>query len=845
MMNESEFWGKYAGHLNNQQREAVLATDGPVLLLAVPGSGKTTVLVTRLGYMLYCRNVAPENILTLTYTIAATQDMARRFASLFGEDISDRLEFRTINGICAKVIQHYGRMIGRNAFELITDEKQTSKILMDVLVKKLDEYPTESDIKVARTLITYCKNMMLSEDEIDKLGKQEGIPLLDVYKDYNAYLKSNALMDYDDQMVYAYKMLMSSPELLQFYKNKYQYICVDEAQDTSKIQHMIIKLLAGENGNLFMVGDEDQSIYGFRAAYPEALLNFEKDHSEAKVLVMDQNYRSNACIVAAADIFIQHNKMRHDKHMQPTRGASDEIRYVNLNNRSNQYNYLFKVASGCTSETAVLYRDNESALPLIDMLERNNIQYRIKSVDMAFFTNRVVTDVTNIMKLALDPCDDEAFMRVYFKCQTFLKKAQAQTLCRVSAEKNIPVLDAIDYELGLNGMVIGKCKSFRTHLANMRKENPARALNRIEKFMGYGEYLERNSIDDNKLYILKMLAYNEVSISSFLARLNTLQELLKNKKPDYNAKFILSTIHSSKGLEYDEVYLMDVCDGVFPAQVIRSMKAATPQEKKEFEEERRLFYVGITRAKDRLNIFKFGDNASCFLKEIILPVKEEPKCESVGTAKLKVNLKSQVAKLKTTPKVEITELVIGEEIIQNKYGHGVITDVVYDDDGDPDKFTVEFDDGTEKTFMFPIAFITGMRKADDSNVSELPQKKTASILKQVPSNISVVKVPTPKVESPKPVVKSVRPRKRTTDKNKYTYWEEAYPDCVVIKKEGAFWTTRGESAKTLAEVSNFRLGGIPDRPVTGSPNLDGIMNVLDRNDIKYIVVENEEIVDHK
>lgn len=712
-MNESEFFGKYASHLNNQQREAVLATNGPVLLLAVPGSGKTTVLVTRLGYMLYCRGIAAENVLTLTYTIAATQDMARRFASLFGEDISDRLEFRTINGICAKVIQHYGRMIGKNAFELITDDKQIAKILMDVLVNRLDEYPTESDVKVVRTRITYCKNMMLTEDEIDKLGKQEGIPLLDIFKEYNAYLKSNALMDYDDQMVYAYRMLNSSPELLQFYKNKYQYICVDEAQDTSKIQHLIIRLLAGVNGNLFMVGDEDQSIYGFRAAYPEALLNFEKDHSKAKVLVMDKNYRSNACIVAIADNFIQHNTMRHEKHMQPIRGASSEIRYVNLSNRSNQYNYLFKVASGCTSETAVLYRDNESALPLVDMLERNNIQYRIKSVDMSFFTSRVVTDVINIMRLALDPFDEEAFLRVYFKCQTYLKKSQAKTLCQVSIEKNIPVLDAIEYGLGLNGMVIGKCKSFRTHLSNMRKENPAKALNRIVKFMGYGEYLERNSIDDSKLHILKLLAYNEVSISSFLARLNALQEILKNKKTDYNAKFILSTIHSSKGLEYDEVYLMDVCDGVFPTQVIHSMKSATPQERKEFEEERRLLYVGITRAKDRLNIFTFADNDSCFLKEIVPQDKEEPKRESVGTVKAKVSLRSLVTKSKKSPKVEVTDLIIGEEILQKKYGHGVIVNVIYNDDGCPDKFAVEFDDGIEKTFIFPNAFATGMQKVDE------------------------------------------------------------------------------------------------------------------------------------
>ena len=188
-MTEPEFIQRYAGQLNDQQREAVLKTDGPVLLLAVPGSGKTTVLVTRLGYMIYCCGIAPENILTLTYTVAATHDMEDRFRKLFGEDISDRLEFRTINGICAKVIAHYGRLIGKNAFELVSDEKQISRILMDVLIKELDEYPAESDVRSARTLITYCKNMMLGAQEIEAVGKRENFPLTPVYNAYNEYLK--------------------------------------------------------------------------------------------------------------------------------------------------------------------------------------------------------------------------------------------------------------------------------------------------------------------------------------------------------------------------------------------------------------------------------------------------------------------------------------------------------------------------------------------------------------------------------------------------------------------------------------------------------------------------------
>lgn len=740
MMDKSTFHKQYTAHLNSRQLTAVQTIDGPVLLLAVPGSGKTTVLVTRLGYMLYCEGIRPENILTLTYTVAATNDMARRFREIFGEEYSDALEFRTINGICAKIIARYGQMIGKTAFELITDEKVLARMLTEILVQNLPEYPTESDVRNARTLITYCKNMMLSEEEICKLGETEGIPLWEIYSTYNTYLKQNHFMDYDDQMIYAYRMLKGSPELLQLYQKQYRYICVDEAQDTSKIQHRIIGLLAGSKGNLFMVGDEDQSIYGFRAAYPEALLNFAKDHPGAKELVMDQNYRSNAKIVEAADWFIQHNKLRHQKHMVATKGEGAEIHFISLKNRAAQYSYLLKVAQNHEAQTAVLYRDNESALPLIDRLLRQQIPYRIKSTDMAFFTHRIVMDVTSIMRFALNPYDTELFLRIYFKCQTYLKKNQAQQLCRISEQRHIPVLEAAEYAEGINGMVLGKCRSFATHLRNMLKETPAKVLYRIEKPLGYAEYLERNNINDNKLYILKELAYGEVSIGSFLARLEFLQNTLREKQPDDPCDFILSTIHSSKGLEYEEVYLMDVCDGVFPDKTVYSPKA-TPQEKKDFEEERRLFYVAMTRAKRVLHIFRLKEESSSFIREMT-PVKTES--VKIGSAKLasikpgsisQTNIRQsnktatsirpgntrledtgkEYANLQDREKVFAasksaqTELIIGEKVEQIRYGRGVISDASYDADGVTGKFTVTFDSGLEKNFLYPVAFQMGMR----------------------------------------------------------------------------------------------------------------------------------------
>jgi DNA helicase-2/ATP-dependent DNA helicase PcrA len=712
-MTDEEFLSRFGNKLNTQQIEAVRSTEGPVLLLAVPGSGKTTVLVNRLGYMLYVKNIDPSNILTLTYTVAATRDMAERFSALFGEDISDRLEFRTINGICAKIISHYGRLIGKTSFELITDEKISGKLLTDIFVRVMKEYPTESDIKAVRTLITYCKNMMLEPKEIKELGEDEGIELLDIFESYNRELKARSLMDYDDQMIYAYRMLKGSKDLLDFYRDKYRYICVDEAQDTSKIQHMIIALLSGDNGNLFMVGDEDQSIYGFRAAYPDALLNFEREHMGAKVLIMDKNYRSNAKIVETADKFIQKNFSRHEKHMCATRQSESDISdicYISLESRESQYKYLLDVAKDVNVQTAVLYRDNESILPLVDLLLRENIPYRIKNADMAFFTHRVVVDVENILRFCLNPSDPELFLKVYFKFQTFMRKPDAEAMCQIADQRHIGILDAAEY-IDVNKRVLGNIRALRTHFRNMANENTYKAINRMDKFMGFRDYLRDNNIDDNKLFILKMLSKNEPTIEGFLDRLETLRHILTESEPDYKSKFILSTIHSSKGLEYDTVYLMDVINGVFPSKIVK-FKTASPKEKKDYEEERRIFYVGITRAKDRLCILKYADAASIFVSEIN-PAAKELKKEPKKRKKENVLLKpTPLLKKKKADKDSASvpeNLVIGDRITQPKYGEGIITDVTWDEDEIPTKFKVNFDSGTERIFMYPFAFTTGMK----------------------------------------------------------------------------------------------------------------------------------------
>lgn len=635
-MEWKEFETTFSVKLNQQQKEAVQSTKGPVLLLAVPGSGKTTVLVTRLGYMIYCKNIPPESILTVTYTVAATKDMSERFAVRFGEDMAKRLEFRTINGICARIIQYYGRRIGKTPFELVKDEKATTGMLIRICQDHGMGYPTESDLKNVRTLITYIKNMMLNEEELQKLEEESDIRIAEIYREYCRQMREQKLMDYDDQMLCAYNILRKDPGVLAYFQNRYPYICVDEAQDTSKIQHAIIALLAAGTGNLFMVGDEDQSIYGFRAAYPEALLSFEKKHPGAKVLLMEENFRSNAKIVEAADKFIQKNTLRHEKHMRAAREAGADIREISLKSRKAQYVYLMKAAQECTTgmagmsgseehrgradasvtETAVLYRDNECAIPLIDLLERKNIPYRMRNADLSFFTHRTVLDVQNIIRFAMDPKDTELFMQIYYRLKLFFNKKDALRYAQISQEKDMEVLDAALKYGNLEKYQEDNIRNLKRQMVRILNMPGDEAVNQILTYMGYQDYLKKMGMNANKLETVKLIGSRVESPEKLLERLEELRTIIQEKVSDKDCPFILSTMHASKGLEYDTVYLLDVMDGILPEKVLANPRTASKEELETYEEERRLFYVGVTRAKNQLNVFT-TNKPSKFCSELL------------------------------------------------------------------------------------------------------------------------------------------------------------------------------------------------------------------------------------
>ena len=687
-MDYRSFAEKYALKLNRQQEEAVRSVEGNVLLLAVPGSGKTTVLVARLGYALYCLGVAPENILTMTYTVAAAADMRKRFVSLFGEELSGRLAFRTINGVCARIIRQYEQSRGTTAFELLSDESRIAAMLGDICRGVLNEYPADSDIKAIRTKITYVKNMCLKPEEIEALNQEiKGFP--SIYRAYLDTMKRQRLMDYDDQLVYAYNILRRCPDILHSLQSRYRYICVDEAQDTSKIQHMIIELLAGPEGNLFMVGDEDQSIYGFRAAYPRALADFSRRRKNARVLLMEQNYRSTRQIVRAADRFIQQNSDRHPKRMTAVRGDGAEVKELTVSSRAGQYAYLLKTAKDCGRETAVLFRDNECALPLIDLLDRSRIPYRCRQMDTSFFTSPVVRDITDIIRFALDQTDGQLFMNLYYKLNARLSKQEAQEAVRRCPE-SMSVLEYLAEDFPLSGFKRKQCRALLTHMNNMLTENAGSAVYRIVKYMGYGAYLKQREMGEGKAEILQALGNQEPSPARLLDRLEELSGIIRSHGSN-DSRFILSTIHSSKGLEYDRVFLMDTIDGILPSQ-------AADEDRALMEEERRLFYVGMTRAKNELNIFTFRQaELSSAFSAVLFPGKEEKPAAPKGGGAPSIRPPSAGSSLHWAAK----DYFPGVRVCHRQFGKGqVIT-------RNEDILTVRFEQGESRKLSLSVCLKAG------------------------------------------------------------------------------------------------------------------------------------------
>ena len=603
-MTPEEFTARYMPQFSEQQKAAVRETEGPVLLLAVPGSGKTTVLVTRLGYMALCCGIDPAHILAVTYTVAATRELRARFTARFPELAGQTPEFRTINGLSSKIIEACGRQRGP-AFALQENAGELAALVGRIYQALNGDYPTDSTIREVRTAITYCKNMMLSADEI--AAQDFGLPRFsELYTHYCAALREARQMDYDDQMAYALAILRKQPEILAEFQVRYPYLCVDESQDTSRVQHAIIELLAKKTGNLFMVGDEDQSIYGFRAAYPEALLRFSSVWPGAKTLLLEDNYRSTPEILAACNSLISKNANRIKKDLLPMLPGGAPVLCHHAANSEQESRWIaaqiktLHKAGTPYRDMAVLYRAHYITRGVEEILLKEKIPYTIYS-GVQFFARAEIKDALSYLRMIA--CrDDLSFLRIANVPKRNLGERRMAFLKDYAAQNGCSLYDALrrnlDSEL-LRGTKGGKFVSLIESFTGIYDQMPvSELLAAVLNESGYEAMLrtEGSQMRLDNLAELKQSVYTyettcgeECTLEHYLAHV----ALFTNADlDDPRDQVRLMTVHSAKGLEFPHVFLCAMNEGIFPSKKTRTLPG--------MEEERRLCFVAMTRAQKAL-----------------------------------------------------------------------------------------------------------------------------------------------------------------------------------------------------------------------------------------------------
>lgn len=611
--------------LNSQQIEAASFDKGNALVLSTAGSGKTTVTIARVGRLLYEKK-CDRKILTITFSKMAANDMKERFLSLFSSTYKAKTEFSTIHAFSYKIVRNFYKRKGID-FDLLTNNYQVlGEILKTYYSKSYFNYVSEEEIENLASTISYVDNMMINPAEyMDYKIEIKGFDK--IYELYKSYKAQNRLIDFDDMLIYAHKIISNSEFFRDYIKNTYQYVQIDEMQDTSKIQHEIIKLIT--DNNLFMVGDDDQAIYSFRGSHPDFMLEFKNIYKDGKIFYLDNNYRCDKNIVEGARNFIELNKKRYKKSINTENPREKEINIIKVNSRAEQARLITEELAKIPNEktVGVLFRYNMSALILANNFNENNMDFYIKEDKTRFFSNPVVYDILAFLNLALNPKDRDAFARIYYKSYTYFTKS----MCRLVTESprdDLTVFDILDNYRYFDHYVYEKIHQFKIDINYINKLRPKDAIRFIKIELEYLNYLERMQDEGrnnlmNSLHILEIL--EEIgsycrNVKEFIEKINNLQNVIKTASENTNSNVTLTTIHSAKGLEYDYVFMIDNIEGEFPSEK-RNM--SNQEYEKILEEERRIFYVGMTRAKKLLNIIVPG-KPSLFVNELIKHNKKNP-----------------------------------------------------------------------------------------------------------------------------------------------------------------------------------------------------------------------------
>ena len=658
--------------LNERQREAVNITDGPLLVLAGAGSGKTKVLTTKVAYLVLEKNVNPDNILAITFTNKAAKEMKDRILNMVGM-IGYKIQISTFHSFGLSILKKHYDKLGLSKNFTILDSDDSNVVVKNIL----KDMNYDENYRAVRSIISNNKNALIDSNEFERfINNDYDEMILDIYQRYEERLKRNNSVDFDDLLMLPIILFRKYPNILKEYQEQYKYILIDEYQDTNEAQYLLTKMISAKYKNICVVGDDSQSIYSWRGSNYKNILNFEKDYPNCKTVYLEQNYRSTKTIIEASNELIKNNVHRKDKKLWTDNEQGVKIEYHRASNETDEAYYVVKeinrlIAEGVKlSDIAILYRTNAQSQNFEKELILSNIPYKVVG-SVYFYNRKEIKDLMAYLKLIYNKDDDVSLIRIINVPRRKIGKMTIDKLREKANDLNVSLYDAIDS---------GKELEFKNLIEELRSQKDEMTLvNFIQLVLdktGLIKELEsENTIEAEtrieNLNEFKTIAiqfeenYGIINLEDFLNEISLVADITEYKNSD---GITLMTIHSAKGLEFDNVFIVGLEESIFP-----HMNSFESQD--QLEEERRLCYVAITRAKKRLWLVnaevrtiygnKVKNPESRFIKEI--------DSKLLNTDKF-IPLEEKNSNIVETVDNSV-EYKIGEHIYFDMYGEGVIVGI--------------------------------------------------------------------------------------------------------------------------------------------------------------------------
>ena len=707
--------------LNPVQKEAVQHTDGPLLLLSGAGSGKTRVITYRIAYLIHQCRVSPFNILAVTFTNKAAGEMKTRLADLVDEKVSQRIWVSTFHSSCARILRRHIDRLGYSTFFTIYDSSDQLTLIKSVL-KEIQLREELNNPRAVQNRISNAKNQLMSPAEYENYILNQSFVnpfeqnVAQVFAAYQQRLRESNALDFDDLIMLTVELFEKCPDVLEYYQQRFQYIMVDEYQDTNHCQYRLIRELAKTHQNLCVVGDDDQSIYAFRGADINNILNFEQDYANIKTLRLEQNYRSTKNILEAANLVIQNNDRRKEKALWTENRPGEQIRVFEAGDEAEEANYLiqqiqrYKRQGRTYGECVIFYRINAQSRTFEDALREENIPYQIIG-GTKFYDRMEIKDLLAYLKVIVNPTDSVSLRRII---NVPTRGIGATTLGRLedfARSSQLPLIDAINHVDEISAIrtaTQNRITEFAQLIGSYQPTDlPTRVVEDLVHRSGYLATLQKENtieaqtrIENLNALINGVLSYElatpEPTLSGYLEAVTLTADI--DEMSDQNDVVTLMTLHSAKGLEFPIVFMVGLEEGFLPHQ--RSMESAA-----ELEEERRLCYVGITRAQEQLYLTHaqerrtFGNFEyrirSRFLDEIPPDLLElvNPYTEPTPTC--------TISTFDPDDPDDRTSYRVGQIVYHSRFGRGRIKAVF--GTGSFGRITVRFDRAGEKTLMAEYA----------------------------------------------------------------------------------------------------------------------------------------------